>query len=135
MRLLDRIVELDEQTICCAVTSHSSPDHPMRFADRLGSACGVEMAAQAVALHCAHRAMQASDQQSQAPKGGMLTAVRELKLHTDRLDTIAQPLTVRANFHAGDAMGALYSFSLSTQESEHAIELLSGRMSVVNFVR
>ncbi len=135
MRLLDRIEDINEQSICCTVVSHGAPEHPMRYEGRLGSACGVEMAAQAVAMHSAHLAMQASQLAVEPPKGGMLTSVRELKLHTDRLDGYSQPLIVRASFQAGDAMGALYSFSLSTQAHEQEVELLRGRMSVVNFVR
>jgi predicted hotdog family 3-hydroxylacyl-ACP dehydratase len=135
MHLLDRIDSVESTTICCTVTSHQAQDHPMRYADRLGCACAVEMAAQAVAMHSAHLSMQSGNKPSEPAKGGMLTSVRDLKLHAERLDTYSQALCVRASLQAGDSMGALYSFSISTQEQGQELELLTGRMSVVNFVR
>jgi predicted hotdog family 3-hydroxylacyl-ACP dehydratase len=135
MRLLASIDSIDTQSIRCTVTTHQALDHPMRYAGRLGSACGVEMAAQAVAMHSAHLAMQTNSVAADSSKGGMLTAVRELKLCTDRLDNCSQPISVHARFQAGDATGALYTFSLCTQELDQECELLNGRMSVVNFVR
>src|SRR5213075_1172850 len=51
MCLLDRVLEWDAEHIRCEATGHSQPDHPLRAHGRLGAACGVEYAAQAMAVH------------------------------------------------------------------------------------
>ena len=51
MCLLDEVVSWDAARISCRAVSHRDPDHPLRAHGRLGVACGVEYAAQAMAVH------------------------------------------------------------------------------------
>ena len=50
MCLLDEVVSWDEARIACRASSHRAPDHPLRTHGRLGAACGIESAAQAMAV-------------------------------------------------------------------------------------
>jgi predicted hotdog family 3-hydroxylacyl-ACP dehydratase len=51
MCLLDQVIEWNAQHIRCRTATHRAPDNPLRAHDRLGIACGIEYAAQAMALH------------------------------------------------------------------------------------
>ena len=53
MCVLDAVTGCDAQQIVCRATGHRDPLHPMRGPRGLGSACGIEFAAQAMALHAA----------------------------------------------------------------------------------
>lgn len=122
MCLLDRVLGWSEQRIVCEAISHTDPANPLRDADRLGAATGVEYAAQAMAVHGALLA-----QSDAAPTQGYLTSVRGLSLHTDRLDDMDGPLTITAERLSGDARLILYQFTLHCGERC----LLDGRASVV----
>lgn len=128
MCLLDRVLEWDDQHIRCEATSHSRLDHPLRAHGRLGAACGVEYAAQAMAMHGALVAESAAGSGStSAPRAGYLTGVRGVTLHVDRLDTIAGALSVDAQRLMGDDNTVLYSFTVTAG----ARPVLSGRAMVV----
>jgi predicted hotdog family 3-hydroxylacyl-ACP dehydratase len=122
MCLLGSVLEWDGQRIVCEALSHTDPQNPLRDADRLGAATGVEYAAQAMAVHGALLA-----QTDAAPTQGYLTSVRGLSLHVDRLDDVAGPLRVTAERLSGDARLILYQFSLHCGERC----LIEGRASVV----
>ena len=51
MCLLDAVESWDEQRILCRSTSHRSPHNPLRSGERLSAICGVEYAAQSMAIH------------------------------------------------------------------------------------
>jgi predicted hotdog family 3-hydroxylacyl-ACP dehydratase len=51
MCLLDEVIDWDRRQIRCRSATHRAPDNPLRSHGRLGSACGIEYAAQAMALH------------------------------------------------------------------------------------
>ena len=51
MRLIDRVVSYDEQTIVCESDSHRAADHPLAEAGVLSIVCGLEYGAQAMAIH------------------------------------------------------------------------------------
>jgi predicted hotdog family 3-hydroxylacyl-ACP dehydratase len=51
MCLLDEVLDWNAQHIRCRTATHRAPDNPLRSHDRLGIACGIEYAAQAMALH------------------------------------------------------------------------------------
>ena len=128
MCLLDRVLAWDKDLIRCEASSHSAPDHPLRAHGRLGAACGVEYAAQAMAVHGALVAQAESGEGGSAAPGlGYLASMRSVTLHVQRLDTIAGPLSVNAQRITGDANTVLYSFSVQAG----AQTLLSGRAVVV----
>jgi len=122
MCLLDRVLEWDEEHIRCEATGHSHPDHPLRAHGRLGAACGVEYAAQAMAVHGALVA-----EHSAAPRAGYLAGVRGVTLHVERLDDVAGPLSVTAQRMTGDDNTVLYSFTVTAGPQP----LVSGRALVV----
>jgi predicted hotdog family 3-hydroxylacyl-ACP dehydratase len=127
MCLLDGVQAWDEESIRCEASSHVAPDHPLRAQGRLGAACGIEYAAQAMAVHGALVAESAGAGAAAAPRAGYLAGVRGVTLHVDRLDTVAGPLTVSAQRITGDANTVLYSFTVQAG----AQALLSGRAIVV----
>ena len=51
MCLLDAVLSWDATRIRCRSTTHRTPDNPLRAHGRLGAACGIEYAAQAMAVH------------------------------------------------------------------------------------
>jgi predicted hotdog family 3-hydroxylacyl-ACP dehydratase len=51
MCLLDDVLSWDASRIRCRSASHRTPDNPLRAHGRLGAACGIEYAAQAMAVH------------------------------------------------------------------------------------
>jgi predicted hotdog family 3-hydroxylacyl-ACP dehydratase len=122
MCLLDAVTEWDGQRIRCTAKSHRDVDNPLRAHDRLGAACGIEYAAQAMAAHGALLA--ASDG---SPGAGYLASVRGVELHVSRLDDIADDLEVEAERLSGDDNTILYGFRVSAAGRE----LLSGRAAVV----
>lgn len=126
MCLLERVVEWNQERIRCEAASHRDPDNPLRAHGRLGIACGIEYAAQAMALHGA-LVGQAQGPDPKAPRLGYLASVRNVTLHASRLDDVAGDLTVRAERVMGDANNVIYSFTVAAG----AAPLLSGRATVV----
>jgi len=122
MCLLDVVTEWDAQRIRCTASSHRAADNPLRAHDRLGAACGIEYAAQAMAAHGALLA--AADS---APRAGYLASARGVDLHVARLDDLADDLEVEAERLSGDDNTILYGFRVSAAGRE----LLSGRATVV----
>ena len=112
MCLLDGVVQAAPEAITCRAASHRLPDHPMRQAGRLGAACGVEYAAQAMALH---GAMLAEQRQAPQARMGFLISLRGVKLHVARLDDIAADLTVHASCEADNGDHCVYGFRLSAE--------------------
>ncbi len=127
MCLLDTVLAWDSHLIRCQASSHNDPKHPLRAHGRLGAACGVEYAAQAMAVHGALVAESLAGAGSPPPRAGYLASLRSVTLHVERLDTVAGPLTVEAERITGDANTVLYSFTVQAGTQP----LLSGRAVVV----
>jgi len=123
MCLLDCVVEWDEQHIQCRATSHRAPDNPLRANNRLGTACGIEYAAQSMAVHGALLA----PPDSTVAKVGYLVSVRSTQLHAARIDDIAADLLVDAACITRSENNILYQFSVSAEGKL----LLEGRAAVV----
>ncbi|GAB1369648.1 phosphotransferase [Azonexus hydrophilus] len=122
MCLLDAVLAWDSGQIHCRASSHRQPDNPLRAAARLGAACGIEYAAQAMAVHGALLAPEGAP-----PRPGYLASVRSVQLAVDRLDDLAQDLDIVAERLSGDEHNILYHFRV-----EHAGDLLlSGRAAVM----
>lgn len=122
MCMLDSVDAWDAERIRCTATSHRDPHNPLRAQGRLASVCGIEYAAQAMAVHGAllgaHEAR---------PRVGYLASVRNVDAFVDRLDTFEAPLTVDAQRVSGDGRSVLYGFALRCGERV----LLSGRAAVM----
>jgi predicted hotdog family 3-hydroxylacyl-ACP dehydratase len=123
MCLLDEVLSWDAASIRCRATSHRLADNPLRAHGRLGAACGVEYAAQAMAVHGAIMA----DAAGTRARAGLLTSVRNLVLSVIRLDDLDTDLIASAARLAGDEGSTLYEFTVSSG----GLELLSGRASIV----
>ncbi len=122
MCLLDAVLAWDSGQIHCRASSHRQPDNPLRAAARLGAACGIEYAAQAMAVHGALLAPEGAP-----PRPGYLASVRSVQLAVDRLDDLPQDLDIVAERLSGDENNILYHFRV-----EHAGNLLlSGRAAVM----
>jgi predicted hotdog family 3-hydroxylacyl-ACP dehydratase len=123
MCLLHEVLSWDETRIRCRAISHRLADNPLRAHGRLGAACGVEYAAQAMAVHGAIMAHIAGAR----ARAGLLTSVRNLLLRVSRLDDLDTDLIASAERLAGDEGSTLYEFTVSGGGHE----LLSGRASIV----
>jgi predicted hotdog family 3-hydroxylacyl-ACP dehydratase len=139
MCLLDEVIEWNAEHIRCRTATHRAPDNPLRSHDRLGIACGIEYAAQAMALHgaLANGAANAAANDTvndlvgatagRSSRVGLLASVRDVRLFVPRLDDIESDLFCEATHLAGDSLTAMYEFTLHAQDKR----LLSGRASVV----
>lgn len=137
MCLLDAVLRWDAQHIVCSATSHRDANNPLRQFDRLGAACGIEYAAQAMAVHGAlvaeHDRMPGpgnaphEGQQTLGRPGGLLVSLRAVQLHVARIDDIAATLEVCVERLSGDAQMLLYQFRVLAADRL----LLDGRASVV----
>lgn len=123
MCLLDYVEAWDEQGIRCRASSHRAADNPLRAYDRLGAACGIEYAAQAMAVHGALL----EPPGRAGARVGYLVSVRGVQLHVPRLDDIVADLLVEATCITRSENNILYQFSISA--AEHL--LLDGRAAVV----
>ena len=128
MCLLDEVIDFDVALIRCRTNTHRLPDNPLRSHGRLGIACGIEYAAQAMALHAALApGKQAPDGSGITARAGLLAGLRGVRARVLRLDDIESDLICEARHVAGDGHTALYEFSLRDDERQ----LLSGRASVI----
>jgi len=121
MCLLAGVTRWDDAGIDCIAEGHRAATNPLRRDGRLGILCGVEYAAQAMALHGALRAP------GDRPRGGFLASLRNVAWHTDRLDLLPGPLLVAAERLHGEADRVIYNFEL--RHGDHL--LLEGRAAVV----
>jgi predicted hotdog family 3-hydroxylacyl-ACP dehydratase len=122
MCLLDEVLSWDPTHTRCRSTTHRSLDNPLRAHGRLGAACGIEYAAQTMAVH---GALVASALGRMAPPG-FLASVRGVRLNADRLDDVASDLVTFVERVAGDERTAMYQFSVSADE----VVLVSGRAAI-----
>jgi predicted hotdog family 3-hydroxylacyl-ACP dehydratase len=108
MCLLDEVMDWDERSIVCISNSHRDPANPLRRQDRLSAVHAFEYGAQAAAIHGGLRARAAGT--IAAP--GYLAALRDGRLHVQRLDHIHLPLRVCATHLFGDGANTVYEFVL-----------------------
>jgi len=135
MCLLDEVVDWSTERIRCRTRTHSAADNPLRADGRLGVACGIEYAAQAMAVHGAlsHEAAAAAagapatGAATLVPAAGFLAGVRSVQFYVERLDDVPGDLICQAVRVAGDSGSALYEFELRGADRP----LLSGRATVL----
>ncbi|MBV8147126.1 MAG: 3-hydroxylacyl-ACP dehydratase [Gammaproteobacteria bacterium] len=134
MCLLDEVLSWDAGRIRCRSASHRARDNPLRAHGRLGAACGIEYAAQAMAVHGALIASSAplASTVAVSVRGsiasmGYLASVRNVALHVSRLDDLEVDLIAIAERITGDGRTVLYEFSVWGTPRL----LMSGRASIV----
>jgi predicted hotdog family 3-hydroxylacyl-ACP dehydratase len=120
MCLLDRVVSYDEQAITCVAVNHRDASHPLREDGVLAAICGVEYAAQAMAVHGALMGGEGASR-------GVLAAVRDLTMNVARLDDVSGELTIHAQKLWRDESRLLYEFSIHANGGE----IMHGRAAVV----
>jgi predicted hotdog family 3-hydroxylacyl-ACP dehydratase len=123
MCLLDAVEQWDETSIICKTASHRDATNPLRRDDRLEAVCGLEYAAQAMAVHVG---LLEERGRKHPIAVGYLGAVRNLTLRATRLDDVKEDLTVRATRLVGQASSFIYTFRVSAGRQE----LLDGRASI-----
>lgn len=104
MCLLDRIVAHSEHEIECTASTHFAPGHALRHDGQLSALHLVEYAAQAMAAHGALI--------SGGVQRGMLAALRDIRLHVERIDDIHSQLDVKVTRRLAQSSGSLYDFSV-----------------------
>jgi predicted hotdog family 3-hydroxylacyl-ACP dehydratase len=85
MCLLDYVEAWDQERIQCRASSHRAADNPLRAYGRLGAACGIEYAAQAMAVHGA-----LLDRRAVPARVGYLVSVRDTQLQVPDWTTSTQ---------------------------------------------
>lgn len=123
MCLLDKVLSFNAQGIVCIANSHRTQTNPLRENNMLHAVCGIEYAAQAMALHGAL----ISVNPSQTPRAGRLAGVRSVQFAVSRLDDIPEDLEIGATQLMGDENSMVYEFTVKTPYRV----LLNGRATVV----
>ncbi len=122
MCLLESVRFWDNTTIVCMASGHRDTDHPLASDGRLDAVCGIEYAAQAMAVHGG-----LTIAEGRRPSAGYLASVRAVRCYVARLDLLPDDLEVTAVRLAGDQTGAVYEFSLRSG----SVAVLEGRAAVV----
>lgn len=122
MCLLESVLHWDSTTIRCATRTHRDASNPLRTRGELPAVCGIEYAAQAMAVHGGLAGTIAGK-----PTMGYLVSLRDVACREERLDQPAGDLVVEAERLMGDEARVIYHFTLKVGE----IEMLSGRATVV----
>ena len=122
MCLLDGVLQWDTSTIQCVSRSHRDAHNPLRIDGRLPTLCGIEYAAQAMAVHGGLAGII-----GQKPRAGYLVGLRDVVCSVEYLDEMEDDMIIDAEQIMGDASLAIYQFSLRVGASE----VLRGRATVV----
>jgi predicted hotdog family 3-hydroxylacyl-ACP dehydratase len=92
-------------------STHTHANNPLRAENRLGALCGVEYAAQAVAIHGAILNCEGGPGQGPThPMHGYLVALRDVDVRVERLDNLPEELEIVAVRVAALAGGASYRY-------------------------
>ena len=122
MCLLDTVERWDDTSLVCTTGSHRDTTNPLRRDNQLETICGLEYAAQAMAVHVG-----LLEQRKERRLGmGYLGAVKNQTLRATRLDDVKGDLTVQATRLVGEIGSFIYTFRVSGERQE----LLDGRASI-----
>jgi predicted hotdog family 3-hydroxylacyl-ACP dehydratase len=127
MCLLDEVLSWNPIRVQCSSSTHRDPGNPLRAHGQLAAVCGIEYAAQAMAVHGALIASRITAAAKTGSVAGYLASVRNVSLFASRLDDIATSLIATAELVNGDDRTVLYDFSVSGNERV----LLAGRATIV----
>ena len=123
MCLWDEVVDWDAARIRLRTASHAHADNPLRSGGILRALHLCEYGAQAMAVHGGVLAQG----RGEAPKAGMLVALRGVELHLARIDDLPGVLEGEAELLAAGAGSQQYAFRI-----RHAGTLLAeGRAAVM----
>jgi len=122
MCLLDGVIFWDANRIRCVSRTHRDERNPMRTGGQLRAMCGIEYAAQAMAVHGRLAGSVAA-----RPQLGYMASLRDVVCNEDRLDDLEGDLVVDAERLMGEETRVLYRFNVRVGNTE----VLSGRAAVV----
>ncbi len=122
MHLLDGVLSWDADRIRCLSRSHRDRQNPLRMDGRLSALCGIEYAAQAMAVHGA-----LAGNVLKRPQLGYLASLREVRCSRARLDDLEGDLIVEAERMMGEESHVIYGFEVRVGD----VEVLRGRAAVV----
>lgn len=121
MCLLQAVDAFDKTNIVARACSHRDPANPLKRDGVLSAVCGIEYAAQAMAVHAS-----VTDPGKTRPAGGFLASLREVGMSVERLDTISGDLLIVAERLSAADDSFIYAFRIT---SEDAV-LVTGRVAV-----
>ena len=124
MCLLDGVESWDAERIRCTAASHRRTDNPLRTAGGLPAVCGIEYAAQAVAVH---GGLKAAGTNFHAPARGYLANAKDVRWQVERLDDIDADLSIDAELLISEGGRSIYAFRIAAGGRA----LLDGRVAVV----
>ena len=111
MCLLDRVLHWDERSIGCRVVSHRDADNPLSESAGLATFAGIELAAQAAAVH--GELLRGEDLSGgRLPRRGVLAALKNVIVARQWLHDIVGDLLVETTLLHSDAAGGIFSFAL-----------------------
>ena len=122
MHLLDGVLSWDADRIRCLSRSQRDRQNPLRMDGRLSALCGIEYAAQAMAIHGV-----LAGNVSKRPRLGYLASLREVRCSRPRLDDLEGDLIVEAERMMGEESHVIYGFEVRVGD----VEVLRGRAAVV----
>jgi predicted hotdog family 3-hydroxylacyl-ACP dehydratase len=127
MCLLDEVLNWSAVRVQCRSSTHRDPGNPLRSHGQLAAVCGIEYAAQAMAVHGALIASRITTSRKSIAVAGYLASVRNVSFHASRLDDIDTDLIATAELVNGDERSVLYDFFVLGGERV----LLAGRATIV----
>ncbi|HVW67724.1 MAG TPA: hypothetical protein VHB68_02065 [Steroidobacteraceae bacterium] len=127
MCLLDEVLNWSSVRVQCRSSTHRALSNPLRAKDRLAAVCGIEYAAQAMAVHGALIASRIGASARNVPVAGYLASLRNVVLYAERLDDVEADLIATVELVRGDDRTVLYDFSVSAGKRT----LLAGRATIV----
>jgi predicted hotdog family 3-hydroxylacyl-ACP dehydratase len=122
MCLLDGVIEWDAARIRCVSRSHLDAGNPLRANGRLPALCGIEYAAQAMAVHGG-----LTGHAKAKPRAGYLASLRDVVCGRDRMDDLEGDLVVEAERMVEEGERVIYRFTLWIGGEQ----ILTGRAAVV----
>ncbi len=122
MSLLNKVLNWDSEHIICLANSHRNKHNPLKNRGVLSSVCGVEYAAQAMAVHGAIT----QSGPNKGPRLGYLAAIKNLELLVDSLDDIESDLMIEAKLLMRDTTFLMYQFRIFSEDQNH----ISGRATI-----
>jgi predicted hotdog family 3-hydroxylacyl-ACP dehydratase len=122
MQLLDGVLSWDAARIRCFSRTHQDERNPLRCGAELPALCGIEYAAQAMALHGS-----LTGHAGGKPRAGYLASLRDVVCRRRRIDDLEGELIVEAEKLMGEESRVIYGFEVRVGESR----VLCGRAAVV----
>ena len=122
MQLLDGVLSWDAARIRCFSRTHRDERNPLRCGAELPALCGIEYAAQAMALHGS-----LTGHAGGKPRAGYLASLRDVFCRRRRIDDLEGELIVEAEKLMGEESRVIYGFEVRVGESR----VLCGRAAVV----